>query len=161
MNSVWIILVVILAIIIFAVKSKKPAPAASNNVELQEKKIEYKYKSKKLMTDNEFEFFNRIVQALPEYYVFPQVSLGAFLQGDSPDPKERNSIRMTFAQKMADYVIYNQQQKIIAIIELDDKTHIQEKDEKRDAMLKQAGYKIIRFQSKAKPGIEEIKKAVG
>jgi hypothetical protein len=118
------------------------------------------YKSKPIMTNNEIEFFNRLVQALPDYYVFLQVSLGALLEGNAQDYKEKNRIRLTFAQKIADYVIYTKNMKPVAIIELDDKTHNQEKDEKRDAMLVQAGYKIIRFNSKKKPSINEIKSII-
>ena len=115
-----------------------------------------KYKAKALMTDNEIEFFQRLIKAFPKYYVFPQVSLGAILASADTAPSQRHGTRMTFAQKMADYVICNQQMKIVAIVELDDKTHSKEKDDKRDSMLKEAGYKIFRFESKHKPSIEEL-----
>ncbi len=115
------------------------------------------YKSKPLMTENEKEFFNRLVLALPNHYVFPQVAFGALLQ---PNVKGNNkkyySVRGTFAQKIADYVVCDQSMSIIAIIELDDKTHSNDKDAKRDAMLEQAGYKIIRWNSKKKPTVQEI-----
>jgi hypothetical protein len=127
---------------------------------IKNEKQSNKYKAKKLMTDNEFEFFKRLVQALPEYYVFPQVAMNAVLQANGNDRKENYGIRNTFSQKVIDYVIYNQQGKIVAIIELDDKTHNKEKDEKRDAMLHQAGYKTVRFQSKNKPNTEDIRKQV-
>ncbi len=119
-----------------------------------------KYKAKILMTDNEFEFFNRLIRAVPEYYVFSQVSMGALLDANSNNPKIRNSIRMTFSQKIIDYVIYDKNKKIVVIIELDDKTHDKEKDKKRDAMLHQAGYKTLRFESKKKPSVEILRKII-
>jgi hypothetical protein len=140
------LILALVVIVLIAQSFKEELPGQKNK----------KYKAKTLMTDNEFEFFNRLIKALPQYYIFPQVSLGAILEGDSSDYKERNRIRLTFAQKMADYVIYDQNKKIVAIIELDDKTHNKEKDDKRDVMTSAAGYKTIRFESKKKPTIEEI-----
>jgi len=137
-------LLVLIFIVIITIKN-------SNN-----SNVDSQYKSKALMSDNEFEFFQRLVQALPQYYIFPQVSFGAFLQANASDFKEKSRIRLTFCQKIADYVIYDKDKKIIAIIELDDKMHDIEKDKKRDAMVAKAGYKTIRFQSKRKPSINEI-----
>lgn len=155
MSAIFIIIVfVIMLLVIFKLMGKP----VNNDFKEVKSLIQYKYKSKPLMTKNEFEFFNRLVLALPEYYVCPQVSLGALLEGDTTDYKLKNSIRLTFAQKFADYVVFSKENTVIAIVELDDKTHVKEKDDKRDAMLNQAGYKTIRFESKNKPTIEEIKK---
>jgi len=153
MTLMLIIVAIVFAVIFFTSKNKAAEPVVE-----QEVTPKYQYKQKALMTENEFEFFNRLVQALPNYYVFPQVSMGAVLQGDGPN---KMASRGTFAQKIIDYTICNKQGKIIAIIELDDKTHVKEKDEKRDNMLTQVGYRTIRFNSKSKPSIEEIKKAIG
>ena len=46
--------------------------------------------------------------------------------------------------------------KIIALVELDDSTHIGSADRKRDAMTKAAGYQTNRFQSRQKPSEREI-----
>jgi peroxiredoxin len=147
--SVYVAVVLVFAIIfvVAMVSSKKPKKE-------QTTEKEYKYKAKPLMSDNEFEFFNRLVKALPEYYVFPQVSMGAVLYAEK---NSKQGTRGTFAQKRIDYIIYKDQS-IVAIIELDDKTHVKVNDEKRDSMLHQAGYKTIRFESKNKPSIEEIAK---
>lgn len=117
------------------------------------------YKQKPILTPNEFEFFGRLVQALPDYHIFPQVALGALLQPtvNPSDKKGYYKIRGTFAQKIADFVVCNKELKVIAIIELDDKTHNQDKDGKRDAMLAQANYKVIRWNSKSKPTVDEIR----
>lgn len=115
------------------------------------------YKSKPLMTENEKEFYIRLVEALPNHYIFSQVAFGALLQ---PNIKGNNrkyySVRGTFVQKIADYVVCDKAMKIIAIVELDDRTHSTIKDGKRDAMLEQAGYTILRWNSKKKPTIHEI-----
>lgn len=115
------------------------------------------YKSKPLMTANEHEFFQRLKAALPDHHIFAQVSLGALLQPNvKGDNRKYYSVRGTFAQKIADYVIADRDLKVVAIVELDDKTHKSDRDGKRDAMLEQAGYTVIRWNSKKKPTTEEI-----
>ena len=115
------------------------------------------YKSKPLLTENEKEF----IQALPDYHVFPQVALGALLQ---PNVKGNNrkyySVRGTFAQKIADFVICDKELNVVAIVELDDKTHNSDKDAKRDAMLEQAGYRVVRWNSRKKPTVREISEKI-
>lgn len=143
-----IILLVVIAGVIFLLFKK-------NLNHAQKKKM---YKASPLMTDNEFEFFNRLVKALPQFYIFPQVSFGAILDSIGDTPQEKQRIRFTFSQKRADYVVYNDKKQIVAIVELDDRTHNKEQDARRDAMLNEAGYQVLRFQSKQKPSIEEISK---
>jgi len=125
---------------------------------LQRQQPGYRYKSKRLLTQNEQEFFALLVGALPEHYVFPQVSFGALLQ---PDTSSRNNqfhrTRGTFSQKIADYVICTKELRVLAIVELDDRSHNSARDGKRDAMLKQAGYTVIRWHSRNKPTGEEIR----
>lgn len=113
------------------------------------------YKAHALMSENEIEFFERLVKALPEYYIFPQVSLGAILKEIGMDAKTRQRLRNTFSQKRADFVVYKDKT-IIAIVELDDRTHDTQNDAKRDKMLCEAGYEVMRYESKAKPSIDDI-----
>ena len=116
------------------------------------------YKSKQILTENEWEFYCRLETALPEYRVLTQVALGALLQPNvARANKKYMSIRGTFAQKIADFVICEKDFKVIAIIELDDRTHSADKDAKRDAMCEGAGYTVVRYNSKSKPSVEEIK----
>jgi hypothetical protein len=145
--AIVILVIAIIVIIAFIFKNKQPI----------KKKM---YKASPLMTDNEFEFFNRLVKALPDYYIFPQVSFGAILDSIGDTPQEKQRIRFTFSQKRADYVVYNDNKQIVAIIELDDRTHNVQNDAKRDAMLNEAGYRVIRFQSKQKPSVSEIAKII-
>lgn len=117
------------------------------------------YKAKALLTENEKEFFSRLVEALPKHHVFPQVSLGALLQASAGNRKEHFRIRATFSQKIADFVICDRDLKVVAVVELDDRTHNPANDAKRDAMLNEAGYRTIRWHSRRKPDIAEIRKA--
>lgn len=114
--------------------------------------------NKAILTNNEKEFFQRLLRALPDYHVFPQVAANALLKVvNSKTGSEYHSTRGRFAQKHVDFVICARDSlEVVAIIELDDRTHNADKDRKRDAMFEQAGYRVIRFQSKRKPSEAEI-----
>lgn len=113
-----------------------------------------KVKAKRLLTTNELEFIGRLESAVPELRFHAQVSMGAVLDPAVPrsDGKAYMSIRGTFAQKIIDFVAQDRASgDIVAIIELDDRTHNEVKDAKRDAMLTGAGFRVVRWNSKAKP----------
>jgi len=120
------------------------------------------YKAKALLTDNELEFLIRLESAVPELRICPQVAMGAILDpavSRKHDPKRYFKLRGAFAQNIIDFVAMDRRSgAIIAIIELDDRTHSVEKDAKRDAMLSSAGYRSIRWQSKAKPDTATIRR---
>lgn len=117
---------------------------------------------KPLMTANEREFFERLARALPDCHVFPQVAFNALLDARKGlGWQERGQTRNRFDRKVADYVICRRDTfEVLAIVELDDRTHRAEKDEQRDALLTSAGYRVIRFQSRSKPSEEEIKQVL-
>jgi len=119
-----------------------------------------KYKSRALMTDNELEFFGRLVAALPGHYIFPQVAMSALLDTASSDKKIAHSDRLRIAQQRVDYVVCNQRCEVVAVVELDDKTHSRAKDKVRDSRLEQASIRTVRFQSRQKPTAEAIRAAV-
>jgi hypothetical protein len=109
------------------------------------------YRSRKLMTANELEFFGRLVTALPGHYVFPQVAMSALIEAASSDKKKAHGDRLRIAQQRADYVVCTAGGDVVAVIELDDRTHSQPKDKLRDSRLEQAGIRTVRFQSRNKP----------
>ena len=111
-----------------------------------------------ILTANEKEFFYRLTRALPAYHVFPQVSFSALVAVDKRlSPKQQFAIRRRFGFKYADFVICERKTlDVLAVVELDDRTHNAESDRKRDVMLSAAGYRILRFHSKSKPTEAEI-----
>lgn len=96
-----------------------------------------------LATANEQGMFWRLVDCFPqpEYVVLTQVSFGSLLNAKD------GASRYSFSQKRADFVLADKSFKVIAVIELDDSSHRgnEERDGKRDAMLTQAGYKVLRY----------------
>lgn len=116
-----------------------------------------RFVKKALLTENEKEFFARLIRAVPEFHVYPQVALSAILKVEAGDYKEKNRLRNKFAQKYADFIVTDQALNILAVVELDDKTHNRERDKARDAMLNAAGYATLRYHSRNKPRPEKIR----
>lgn len=115
---------------------------------------------KELLSDNEFEFFQRLEAALPEHYIFAQVALSGLIAPISRlEENERTSVFRKFSQKRADYVVCTKELRAVAVIELDDKLHIPEADKLRDGLLRAGGYEIVRYQSHQKPSVAELSAA--
>jgi very-short-patch-repair endonuclease len=122
------------------------------------------FRARALLTANELEFLQRLEMAAPEYRFHAQVAMGALL--DPAIERKGNAhdymrMRALFSQKIIDYVAQRRDTgQIVAIIELDDRRHDAGKDARRDAMLQQAGYRTVRFQSNRKPDRAEIMAAL-
>lgn len=116
-----------------------------------------RYLAKEILTRNELEFFIRIRKAAPDLYIFPQVAMSALLEPNEKSQKKWLYSFNRIAQKRIDYGLYSENMRLLAIIELDDKTHDKAKDQIRDSYTKSAGIKTLRFESKAKPTINELR----
>ncbi len=111
--------------------------------EIEKKESEYGETpiiAKRLLTEQEKVLFSRLIQ-LPNCHIFVQVSLAAFLH--THGIKTRNK----FIRKIADFVITDPNLNILAVIELDDKSHDNkiDADKARDKMIQTAGYKTLRY----------------
>jgi len=115
-------------------------------------------RARPVMTANEAEFFYRLSRALPACHVFPQVSFSALVSVDERlSARQRFDVRRRFGWKCADFVICQRGTlTVLAVIELDDRTHRASADRKRDATLAAAGYRTLRFLSTRKPSEAEI-----
>ena len=127
----------------------------------QSKQGTARFKAKKLLTTNEMEFLARLESAVPEFRFHAQVAMGALIEpavSQKQDSKTFWRLRGMFSQKIVDYVAQSRATgEIVAIIELDDKTHNAEKDAKRDAMVSSAGYRTVRWHSAKKPTVAAIR----
>ena len=118
------------------------------------------YRARKLMSENELEFFGRLTKAVPEYFVFPQVAMSAILQANSTDRKTAYRDFLRIAQQRVDYLVCKTDGNIVAVVELDDKTHKAAKDKGRDERLRQAGLRTLRFESRSKPAVDVLRAAL-
>lgn len=120
----------------------------------------YGYVPKTFMTGNEVDFYRRLQAAAGgRWVVFPQVAMGALMNTKlkSTHPRYWDE-RQLFAQKVCDFVLCHP--KTLApqlVIELDDVMHDFDRDRKRDCMAARAGYRTLRFWSRNKPSVEELK----
>jgi len=150
--SIISIILIVAAVVFLSIKSSRNKKTAPNKNGFIQKRI---------MTSNEIEFLHRLTGALPGFYVFPQVAMGAIIKPDvKGDNREYFRLRGKFSQKIIDYIVCDKEMKIIAIVELDDKTHNSKRDKIRDDMVGSAGYRCIRWNSKNKPNEKIIKKTI-
>jgi hypothetical protein len=119
---------------------------------------------KKLLTNNELDFYRKLLVAVgPRWTVLAQVSMGALIDTSlKPAHPKYWDVRNRFAQKICDFVLCDPKTlEPVLIIELDDVMHDFKKDAKRDTVAGLAGYQTIRFWSRNKPSIEELKQHIG
>lgn len=149
MKIILIIVVVTLIAFLMFFKVLKPKRAIAPS----------RYKARRLLTENETEFFRRIKIALPEFHVFPQVAMSALIE---PTSKGQATIadRNRIDRKVIDFTVFNIELELICLIELDDSTHIKAKDEARDKITGSAGIKTLRWSSKNKPDVNIIRNEV-
>nr|WP_246408504.1 DUF2726 domain-containing protein [Microvirga lupini] len=112
------------------------------------------------MTENEREFYGRLLAACPECQIWPQVPILALVR---PDAKEGSRAFCLAFKRISntrvDWVVV-QDMEVIAIVELDDRSHDARKDAQRDRILKSCGYRVVRFNSSRRPDPRQIHEAV-
>lgn len=120
-----------------------------------------KFVMKRLLTDNEAKVLAFLETALPRHRVMAQVAMGALLDASGADRKRARATRNRFAQKIVDFVIVTKDTaEVVALVELDDRTHRAAQDAKRDAMTAEAGYRTIRIPGRPRPTAESVRAAV-
>lgn len=114
------------------------------------------YRKRQVMTPNEMEFFGRIGRALPGLHVCPQIAMHALIEPTSANSKTRLADFRRISQKVVDFTVFDAQWAIVAIIELDDRTHLAGRDAIRDGFTSAAGIRTLRYQSRSKPDESQI-----
>lgn len=131
MNSEWVLIAVVLFVLaVIAAATQK------GGVGLSEKP-----RRRWPLSKNEAAMYHRLLQALPDKVVFAQMSFGALLTARGRATRNR------FDRKIADFVVCDKALQVLAIIELDDGSHRgkEGRDAARDKLLKDAGYRVIRY----------------
>jgi len=118
-----------------------------------------------LLTGNEREFFGRLNRAVGnDFRVLPQVAMGALLEPRAGEGSQQYwAIRRLFSQKIVDFVICSPSlDRPLLVVELDDKSHDKkrDKDAARDALMLEAGIPTLRWDSRNKPSVEEIRRDI-
>lgn len=114
-----------------------------------------KFFPRRVITAFESKMFHRLNEAFPDYHVLAQVAFSALITN------QNYKIRNRFNRKVTDFVILDQAYNVLVIIELDDPSHIgkETEDAERDAMLEEAGYRILRYTNI--PSISTLRHDIG
>jgi hypothetical protein len=119
-----------------------------------------RYRRHTIMTDNEREFYGRLLAACPDCQIWPQVPILALAR---PDAKEGSRAFWTAFRRISntrvDWAIVRDMD-VLAIVELDDRSHDARKDAERDRILRSCGYRVVRFNSSRRPNPRQIHEAV-
>lgn len=114
---------------------------------------------RKVLTVPEQTLYHRLKAALP-YEVLAQVAFSQFIGVKGGSRKANFAKFGTARQKVADFVICRRDLSILAVVELDDRSHTRKRDQAKNAVLEEAGIPIIRWHVKDMPDRERIRKAV-
>lgn len=119
------------------------------------KKLYSDIQRKKILTVNEKPVYYDLLKACPSHLiVLCQVSFNSMIT-------TRNIARRNeFNRASCDYCLCDKDFNPVLIIELDDRSHIynKERDFKRDTLLNSAGIPVVRFSSR--PSISQLKKVI-
>lgn len=122
------------------------------------------YVRRDAMTETELKFFRRLVEALPEAVVAPQVAMSALVDVPPEQGQGKQGFinRAKFSQQRLDYVVFDRKAGgVVCVIELDDRTHDgatqKAKDAKRDAILEGVGYAVLRFDARQMPTAAQLR----
>lgn len=160
--TILIIFIVLIAIVFLI--SKYFPEIFSQNTKISKPLYNYKRKDF-LITRAEHEFFDILVEVVGnQYYVFPQIHLCDILDNKVVGQNWKSAFRH-INEKSVDYVICDKAYiKPLLAIELDDRTHEQEKRKERDGeverILNDAQLPLLRFSNHGNFNKEEIRKLV-
>lgn len=102
----------------------------------------------------------RLVEALPECVVLPQVTFSRFLR-PSVEGRDRRAqhraLQNRISQKTVDFLVCLQDFTVVGAIELDDSSHAWARDEQRDAILECARVPLVRLRVEKIPSVERLR----
>ncbi|MDR2946761.1 MAG: DUF2726 domain-containing protein [Candidatus Adiutrix sp.] len=135
-------------------RHKKPAEDLKNFCDLS-------YRQLPLMSETEINFFVKLQLAFPGYFIFPQIGASG-LVGIESQPYNRShffSALNWVDTARVDFTLCDPQGKVVALIELDDASHDdqKERDEARNYIYRAAGYRLFRFDCRQMPDSAYIK----
>ena len=119
--------------------------------------------AKNLLSKREHELYQILQDLYPDHRLFVQVALSQLI--DVPrDHPERYSIRARFSQLVADFVLCRPDLSIVAVVELDDRTHLhparQAADARKTKALKDAGLPLVRVPAGRLPSANRLRELV-
>lgn len=126
------------------------------------KQASFGVRAKTFMTPPERRMADLLERSLPGFRIHAQVAMGAILDARAHvKGADRLRIRGRFSQKIVDFVVESRATgEIIALVELDDRTHVPARDQQRDAMTSEAGYRTVRFHRDSWPSTALVRSQI-
>ena len=119
--------------------------------------------ARNLLTNREQSFYQRLLNVFPHHKILVQVALSQLIEVDRNHP-ERQSIRARYKQLVADFVLCRLDLSVVAVIELDDRSHENPKshyaDARKNKALADAGIRLVRIPAGALPSEDTLRALV-
>ena len=155
-----IIAVVALLVVMGLVKLSAPYLNSPNSNSNKAKDVSgIKFLNKRLLTPTELSFFDLLLKATPNSFIFTQVALSQLV--GIPKGRDYLSSLNRINRMSIDFVICDDWLNTVVAIELDDPSHDNmssaEKDLKKDTVLASAGIRLLRFRAEQLPSVDELR----
>jgi hypothetical protein len=119
--------------------------------------------AKKLLTEREQSLYLSLLSLYPDHRVFIQVALSQLIDVPENHP-DRQSIRNRFSQLVADFVLCRADLSLVAVIELDDRSHKrpdrQDADARKNKALADAGMRLVRIPAGRLPSEDALRAVI-
>jgi hypothetical protein len=119
--------------------------------------------ARELLSPRERSLFQRLSSLYPKHQIFVQVALSQLIDVDRNYP-ESESIRARYKQLIADFVLCRSDLTVVAVIELDDRSHErrarQGADARKTKALVDAGLRLVRIPAGVLPSEEELREII-
>jgi very-short-patch-repair endonuclease len=118
------------------------------------------FEKKRVLTESEQTVYWRLLKVAPEFVVLAQVALSSLVDVKSGTPK-RQAHWNKVSQKSVDFALCRKDGSVLAVIEVDDKTHLAAKraetDRVKNKILEAAGIPILRWKASPLPSEESMR----
>jgi hypothetical protein len=119
--------------------------------------------ARNLLSPREQSLYQRLLSLYPKHQVFVQVALSQLIDVDRNYP-ESESIRARYKQLVADFVLCRADLSVVAVIELDDRSHErrdrQDADARKTKALADAGLRLVRIPAGVLPSEDELREII-
>ncbi|OWW20322.1 DUF2726 domain-containing protein [Noviherbaspirillum denitrificans] len=118
-----------------------------------------RYRRKAVLTGDEREFYFRMLTALPECHVCPQVAASALI-----DPAGMGKLRQragsVLGGKRVGFAVFDEDMELLAVVELTHRSRPTRAERAREACFASAGIRTVRFLAKRLPSENKIRTSI-
>jgi len=124
------------------------------------KKAFPRYEEKPMLDKSEAVLFGRLCRALPNCYIFPQVSLSSLMEPSEGDRKRNPEPFDRLARLKVDFAVFDGDLELVCVIVVEPENGATADSEMMKRCLKSATVKAMRWSADNKPSVEQIARAI-